>query len=1059
MRTIRNEMIRASAGAGKTYALTTRFITLLALGVAPERIAALTFTRKAAGEFFDEILTRLAGAAASAGAAEKLAAEVRRPGAGSAEFGVLLRQMVDAMPRLTLGTMDSFFARIVQAFPMELGLSGEMQILDEAEAAEEVRRVMGRFFAITRERGGAQDAVLEAFKLATMGVEAKSVTRILDTFIKDYYELFRRAGDPAAWGNAKRIWPGGFPWDGGTDESEENLKALRDWLATDGTITDGQKKRWEEFAVAFTEWSPGMTWPKPLEFIVNAVLKAGADFARGAGSVMVDRRRQSPPPAVCAAIAALVSRVVALELGRRMAVTQGIGMLLQKFDVAYDADVRRSGRLTFADVLELLGASGVMAAAGRDAEARRAVDFRLDGRVDHWLLDEFQDTSRRQWDVLEGLVDEAVQDPSGERSLFYVGDVKQAIFSWRGGDPRLFGHVAARYSKDGANAIETRELNRSYRSGEALIGLINTVFGSPAIEEIFPEGSTRWSEVWRPHETAVPGRAGQAAVLVSVDKDARFRTTLELVQALDPIARGFSCAVLVQKNDTATKIAEYLRKVGGVPTVAESDLHIGTDNPWSAAFISLLRCAAHPGDSVSWEHLMMTPAKAWIESVGVTTKDALVRRVLADFGNSGGEALAATWLGGLRGFLSAGDAFTSERAAQLIAAAREFDEAGGGTVAAFIRWLEAATVRETEGADVVRVMTIHKSKGLGFDIVIVPDLEGKGLASRRDGPAVHAGEDGAVDWILEFPKKEIAGADERLRAYLEGAESDSAFDSLARLYVAMTRAKRGLYAIIEPAGASKARSYPRFLKECLGEELRVIKIGAARFSGIHSTGDSRWLQEGTAAPVLREWKPETVSEDSGVDRIARRVASETAEWVETADEVLGTERHERATHGTGVHELLAGVEWSDGLDIALWAATAIERGAGDLVVGEAAAVLRAPELRTVFACPGDGWEAWRERAFEALIDGAWVTAVVNRACVSRDTEGRVREVWLYEFKTGGAVGIGEGAGISKAHARQLATNRQVLAAATGVPSESVRGVLVYTKSRTAVESDRFATRD
>ena len=62
------------------------------------------------------------------------------------------------------------------------------------------------------------------------------------------------------------------------------------------------------------------------------------------------------------------------------------------------------------------------------------VDYRLDGHFDHWLLDEFQDTSDLQWQVLANLIDEVLQDTSGKRSFFYVGDVKQAIYGWRAGN-------------------------------------------------------------------------------------------------------------------------------------------------------------------------------------------------------------------------------------------------------------------------------------------------------------------------------------------------------------------------------------------------------------------------------------------------------------------------------------------------------------------------------------------------------------------------------------------------------------------------------------------------
>lgn len=1059
MTPIRNETILASAGSGKTYALTTRFIALLAAGVEPERIAALTFTRKAAGEFFDEILTRLAGAASSGKDAARLAGEVGHEKMGRAEFGAMLKRMIDAMPRLTLGTMDSFFARVVSAFPLELGLSGEMRIIDAAEAAEETRRVMGRFFAVTRERGAAQDAVLEAFKLATMGVEAKSVSRILDRFLEDYFELFRRAGDPAAWGNARRIWPGGFPWGRGAGDTGAHLRTLREWLAADcDAMTDGQRKRWEDFAQAFEEWSPGAPWPKPLGYMVGAVFKAGADFAKGGVPLTIEKRKQTPPPAVCAAVDGLVSAVVALELGRRLAVTQGIGSLLEQFDAAYDADVRRSGLLTFADVLELLGASRLMGSGGRDSAARRAVDFRLDGRVDHWLLDEFQDTSRRQWDVLEGWIDEAVQDPSGGRSLFYVGDVKQAIFSWRGGDPRLFGHVAARYSRGGPRAIATRELNHSYRSGEEIVSLVNRVFGSAAIGGVFPGANDRWARVWREHATAVPDRKGQAAVLLADDADARDRTTLEVVRALDPIGRGFSCAVLVKKNRTATRVAEYLRRVGGIAAVAESDLQIGRDNPWSAAFVSLLRCAAHPGDSVSWEHLMMMPARAWLAAIGVTTQDALTRHVLRVVGESGFEALANAWTGGTRGSLASDDRFTLVRAAQVIGAAREFDEAGGGSVAAFVRWLEGATVREPEGADIVRVMTVHKSKGLGFDIVILPDLEGGGLSSRRDGPAVSLRDDGSVDWILEYPGKLIAENDQRLGAYLEDAEADSAFESLALLYVAMTRAKRGLYAIIEPVGETNACSYPRLLAECVGKEVREIEIGGARFEGVYAVGDSSWLAQGSRPAPVPPWKPKTLERGRAVQRTQRRVASVSLERTRSVAEVLGPAGRNSADQGTAIHALLAEIEWMDEMDATKWAADAKERGNQADVVDAVARFLRGSVAAGIFGRPGAGWEAWRERGLEAMIDGTWVSAVIDRVCVVRDELGVIREARLYEFKTGAVPDVAAGETVPPSHAEQLELNRRVLASASGLPVEKIRAALAYTKEGVVVSAGRATFR-
>jgi ATP-dependent helicase/nuclease subunit A len=212
MKRIGHEMILASAGSGKTYALTHRFVRLLANGAEAERIVALTFTRKAAGEFFDEILKKLARAATEPGFARRLAEEIERPELVAGDFLRMLRAVVTAMPRLNLGTLDGFFARVVQAFPRELGIDGEFQILDEATARQERRRVLRRMFAAAGEPDAAQREFIEAFKRATFGVEEKRLAGVLDGFLDKHSETFLAAPNAAKWGDPERIWPDGCAW-------------------------------------------------------------------------------------------------------------------------------------------------------------------------------------------------------------------------------------------------------------------------------------------------------------------------------------------------------------------------------------------------------------------------------------------------------------------------------------------------------------------------------------------------------------------------------------------------------------------------------------------------------------------------------------------------------------------------------------------------------------------------------------------------------------------------------------------------------------------------------
>jgi ATP-dependent exoDNAse (exonuclease V) beta subunit len=129
----KNLLVLASAGSGKTFRLSDRIIGLMARGVEPEKIVALTFTRKAAGEFADAILRKLAEAAKDAGKAAELEA---RLGMTAVDFIGLLEKVTGKLPRLTLGTMDSFFSRVVKGFQYELGVTGGRFELLQGEVAE-----------------------------------------------------------------------------------------------------------------------------------------------------------------------------------------------------------------------------------------------------------------------------------------------------------------------------------------------------------------------------------------------------------------------------------------------------------------------------------------------------------------------------------------------------------------------------------------------------------------------------------------------------------------------------------------------------------------------------------------------------------------------------------------------------------------------------------------------------------------------------------------------------------------------------------------------------------
>jgi ATP-dependent helicase/nuclease subunit A len=1020
-------MILASAGSGKTYALTNRYVRLLAHGAKPERIAALTFTRKAAGEFFDEILKKLARAAEDEKAARRLAQEIEVPSLQAADFLKLLRSVTASMHRLNLGTLDSFFARVVKAFPLELGLGADFEVLQEYSARMERRRVLRRMFAHADGDTARQDFI-EAFKRATFGTEEKRLGARLDAFLDEHAEVYLAAPDKACWGRAERIWPEGNAWLGAADPGKRRgaaaaLQGALPW----GVMKEKQRERWEAFFGALPDWAPGAPLPKPLAYVLGNALKAWPELTE----ITIERTKLPLPAEASRALRDLSSGIVGAELARRLEMTQGVYAVLHGYEQVYDEMVRRTGRLTFADVQRLLRPdepNGARRLSREETdEARLFIDWRLDAQIDHWLLDEFQDTSYGQWSVLRNLIDEAVQDPTGSRSFFYVGDVKQAIFAWREGDSRLFREIFDHYNNAQADTIREQRLDRSWRSGPAVIAMVNRVFGdAESLARLFPDlAAQRWSAEWRDHESARTDLNSFATLRHAEGREGRFAETRKILEETRPLERGLSVAVLVQKNSTAAEMADFLRREGNLPAVAESDLHIGTDNPLTSAVLAMLRVAAHPGDKAALAHVAMTPVQELLNAEGIATPDGLTARLLGEIHADGFERTLARWLSRLETFLETQDTFSRERSRQLVDAARLFDETGGRVVAEFLQFIERHTVRDSDAAAVVRVLTVHKAKGLGFDLVILPDLEGTKLAARRRGLAVQRARDRSVEWILDLPPEAFYGEDPVLASHVAQAEADACYEELAVLYVAMTRAKRAMYLVTEPLGTSQSRNFPRLLQETLGDTW--------------SAGDGDWFE--TVGSVATREEPKELPSVRGPKPAVRRLIrtpSATKQAEVAGARLFSLVSNDAVRFGREVHRLLAQVEWLDRPGSGPVWTDCSEAGQ------EASACLQSSELAEVWMKPASaGASVWRERAFEVVLDGVWISGVFDRVVIFLDARQRPERAVVYDFKTDRNVPT-DLSDAADRHSEQIELYRQVLAVLTGLAMDKIDAEVVLT---------------
>ena len=172
-------IIRASAGSGKTYQLSSRFIALLAAGQTPDSILATTFTRKAAGEIFDRVLWRLAEAVADDRKRAELGKSIGDASLSAARVRSLLVETLSGLHRLRIGTLDSFFMKLAGSFALELGLPPGWRIGDEAEDRELREEAVEAILGTDR-----SEELLTLFHLLTKGEARRGIgDMVLDTVI------------------------------------------------------------------------------------------------------------------------------------------------------------------------------------------------------------------------------------------------------------------------------------------------------------------------------------------------------------------------------------------------------------------------------------------------------------------------------------------------------------------------------------------------------------------------------------------------------------------------------------------------------------------------------------------------------------------------------------------------------------------------------------------------------------------------------------------------------------------------------------------------------------
>ena len=949
-------IVQAPAGSGKTELLTQRYLRLLAEVAHPEEIYAITFTRKAAAEMRNRVLAALdmASGAEPGSAHQRLTWTLAR--AALAQDASRDWQIARNPNRLRVQTFDSLSHALARQMPLlsELGAPpatterpdsyyreaarATLRLLEDPELGADVECLLvhldnrqGQLEGLLSGMLARRDQWLGHIMSSPQGDEIDAgledavtshLQRLLQACRPDWLHRLilvarRAAGNLGEAQRSSEL----APWKDRDEAPDAAWSDLPDWLGLRDLLLTAKAE-------------PRKTW--------NARLGFPAPSERGLPADEVERRKLAKAE-IEQLGTELADQPDLLELwaglgllprqglnDQQRAVLSSLFRVLLRATAELQLVFQESGEVDFAEIQ--------MRAQRALGTAEEPTDFALslDYRLQHLLVDEFQDTSSSQYELLRTLT--AGWEPDDGRTLFAVGDPMQSIYRFR--EAEVGKYLAARDRGIGQLRLTPLTLEVNFRSTSGIVDWVNAAF--PAI---FPaqvdagRGAVPYSPAIA-HDRTADDRAVQVHPFVDKDLQAEADRVLELVRvALNESETG-QVAVLARARSHLREIALSLRKAGlGFQAVDVDPLAL---QPVVQDLHALTRALLHPADRLSWLVVLRAPwlglglpdlltiAESTQHCILTRLREPQLRAVLSEDGHRRVDRLLqvvddqlpargrrplrqwveSIWLM-LGGLATAGPGAAAD-AQSFLRLLEEHEEAGGlidfAQLETALSRLYAAPDSRADGR--IQLMTMHKSKGLEFDTVILPGL---GRLPASDSNELlywleRTGSTGETQ-LLMTPIRAAGEEDESISGYLRELNKDKNRLETARLlYVATTRAKRRLH-LLGHIGVNARGPRGNPAAGCLLEKLWPVV--EADFADLELPSPTA---EEDAAPSLRElqrlaadWRPavdeQLALETAGLDEQATDARIEFA-WAGDTARHVGTLVHRQLQRiaGEGIDE-------------------------------------------------------------------------------------------------------------------------------------------------------------
>ena len=825
---------KSSAGSGKTRTLAKEYLKIALAGdtFAFKRILAITFTNKATQEMKDRILSYLRAFAddQADSLSSELQADLKITRAILKERSeTVLSAILHEYSHFSICTIDAFFQKVIRAFTKEVGIGGGYKLeLDQALVMEQVVDAVVEDVGVNETltkwvleyskdnlkfdkawdvryalRGFAEEILREDFRLIEDKVEnlisepayfpkiQEALAQAKASFLNDIVAKAKQALsyiDSKGWGDSD------FKYSGGPFNFLQKVATAVNPRDLDNKILGSRPRK---------EYLEAKNWPDK---------KANDAFAieHAADTVLIPAVRE---------ILSMRDQGYELALSAEL-------LLSQFYSFGLIADVARKLReyKSERNVLLLSDASRLLNAIIGNSDTPFIYE-KIGSYFDYFLIDEFQDTSLLQWNNLKPLLQESLDN--GKTGMI-VGDVKQSIYRWRGGDLTL---LQEKVQEDlGQDRVQVRELVSNYRSASKVVEFNNSLFESMATDFAGKANSGLLKDAYTSVSQSTSSKLkGEVQIeFVGPEENGDWKKTA-MARTLDQIKRLRSqgvnlndIAILVRKNSEGQDIAHALTQEN-IPVVSNESLLL-TSSPSVRILTGVLKWLSNPsdiiaaaevlhdykhlrGEQIDYNSLLSGNADDYLALLPEEFRTQFRQLAFYSLFEITESVIAIFDLG------KPGEIPFIESFQSLVL---EFMGKERNDVAGFVEYWESVkelrSIQMPENVNAVKVMSIHLSKGLQFKYVLIPYCTWE-----LDHPAMF----GPMLWVEGVEsmgympiRYSSVMKDSLFNDQYEEEQRRTLLDNLNLLYVAFTRAELGLY-VFAPQNSHNTRNQNSISKSML----------------------------------------------------------------------------------------------------------------------------------------------------------------------------------------------------------------------------------------------------